>query len=167
MGCTWRHLANTIEPSMFSGIASLCQITLTACCYRHVTVTSFDAGGSSVSGVDGGWSSWSAWTQCSASCAGGTQWRQRTCSFPVPSGTGRDCPGPGHDSRPCSEQPCVGQWSCWSEFGPCSVSCGDGGSRRRRRRCQRLPGVAVSCHGNDTETLPCDGPLVPCPGPGT
>ena len=133
---------------------------------RRVMVAMFTAGGSSVSDVDGGWSSWTTWTVCSASCAGGTQWRQRTCSTPVPSGTGRDCAGPGHDSRPCNEQPCVGQWSCWSDLGPCSITCGPGGSRRRRRRCQRLPGVAISCHGNDTETLPCDGPLVPCPSPG-
>jgi len=116
--------------------------------------------------VDGGWTSWSTWTDCSASCAGGTQWRQRTCSAPVPSGAGHDCAGPGHQSRPCNDHPCEGQWSCWSEPGACSVTCGPGGTRRRRRRCQRLPGVAISCHGNDTETLPCDGPLVPCPGPG-
>jgi len=125
-----------------------------------------DAGGSSTSDVDGGWTSWSTWSACSASCAGGTEWRQRSCTAPAPSGTGQDCSGPGHDSRPCNDHPCDGQWSCWSEPGPCSVTCGLGGSRRRRRRCERLPGVAISCHGNDTETLPCDGPVVPCPGPG-
>jgi len=27
----WRHLANTIEPSMFGGDAALCQIVLTTC----------------------------------------------------------------------------------------------------------------------------------------
>jgi len=130
------------------------------------TVLLYNAGGSGTSDVDGGWSLWTTWSACSASCAGGTQWRQRTCSAPVPSGTGHDCPGPGHESRPCSDHPCVGQWSCWSDLGPCSLTCGPGGTRRRRRRCQRLPGVAISCHGNDTEMLPCDGPIVPCPGPG-
>ena len=28
----WRHLANTIEPSVCGGDAVLCQITLTTCC---------------------------------------------------------------------------------------------------------------------------------------
>jgi len=31
-GAHWRHLANTIEPSMCDGDAVLCQITLTTCC---------------------------------------------------------------------------------------------------------------------------------------
>jgi len=146
--------------------------------YHHV-VCWFDTG------VDGGWTSWSSWSACSSSCSGGTQWRQRTCSSPPPSGSGRDCAGRGHDARPCNASggggghglaECFGpgHWSCWSELGPCSVSCGPGGSRRRVRRCQppqqRAPAGAVpassGCHGNDTETLPCDGPLVPCPSPG-
>ena len=36
MGVHWRHLPNTTEPSMCSGDAALCQITLTTCsCYYH------------------------------------------------------------------------------------------------------------------------------------
>jgi len=31
MGVHWRHLANTTEPSVCSGNAALCQITLTTC----------------------------------------------------------------------------------------------------------------------------------------
>jgi len=31
----WRHLANTIEPSVCCGDAALCQITLTTCCYYY------------------------------------------------------------------------------------------------------------------------------------
>jgi len=31
MGAHWRHLANTIEPSVCGGDAVLCQITLTTC----------------------------------------------------------------------------------------------------------------------------------------
>jgi len=30
-GAHWRHLTNTTEPSMCSGDAALCQITLTTC----------------------------------------------------------------------------------------------------------------------------------------
>jgi len=36
MGCTWRHLKNTTEPSMCGGDAALCQITLTTCYYYGV-----------------------------------------------------------------------------------------------------------------------------------
>jgi len=32
----WRHMANTIEPSMCGGAAALCQVTLTICSnFRH------------------------------------------------------------------------------------------------------------------------------------
>ena len=31
MGAHWRHLANTIEPSLCGGDAALCRITLTTC----------------------------------------------------------------------------------------------------------------------------------------
>ena len=31
----WRHLANAIELSMCGGDATLCQITLTTCCYTN------------------------------------------------------------------------------------------------------------------------------------
>jgi len=33
MGAHWRHLANTIEPSVCGGDAVLCHITLTTCYY--------------------------------------------------------------------------------------------------------------------------------------
>jgi len=33
MGAHWRHLANTIEPSVCGGDAVLCQITLTTCLF--------------------------------------------------------------------------------------------------------------------------------------
>jgi len=31
MGAHWRHLANTIEPIVYGGDSTLCQITLTTC----------------------------------------------------------------------------------------------------------------------------------------
>ena len=34
-GAHWRHLANTTEPSMCGGDATLCQITLTTYCYDY------------------------------------------------------------------------------------------------------------------------------------
>jgi len=36
MGAHWRHLANTIEPSMCGGDAALCQITLSTCYYYYL-----------------------------------------------------------------------------------------------------------------------------------
>jgi len=40
-GHIWRHLANTIEPSVYGGNAVLCQITLTTCficCYNYMYI---------------------------------------------------------------------------------------------------------------------------------
>jgi len=36
LGAHWRHLANTIEPSVCGGDAVLCQITLTTCFYYYI-----------------------------------------------------------------------------------------------------------------------------------
>jgi hypothetical protein len=58
--------------------------------------------------VNGGFSEWSAWSQCSQSCPGdrggffvGVQQRSRTCTNPVPSGTGADCAGDTQQTSGC------------------------------------------------------------------
>ena len=59
--------------------------------------------------VDGHWSSWGAFGSCSRSCGGGTQYRRRACNNPAPSGGGKNCPGPSHQSNACNMRACSGE----------------------------------------------------------
>ena len=43
------------------------------------------------------------------------------------------------------------EWSAWSDYTSCSVSCG-GGLRERTRACVSPDGV---CEGDDTESIRC------------
>jgi len=56
--------------------------------------------------VDGGWGPWQEWSQCTATCGGGSQARNRTCSDPEPQLGGKNCIGPGEDGRKCNEEEC-------------------------------------------------------------
>ena len=60
--------------------------------------------------VDGGYSEWSAWSACSATCAGGFQYRQRTCDNPEPENGGKDCSSLGADKEEaiCNTHICPG-----------------------------------------------------------
>lgn len=60
-----------------------------------------------VRSVDGVWSDWQQWSECTKSCDGGTQYRQRTCK--VPQFGGADCLGNNSESRLCNLQPCQGK----------------------------------------------------------
>ncbi|XP_048080805.2 hemicentin-1 isoform X4 [Ursus arctos] len=58
--------------------------------------------------VDGSWGNWHNWGQCSASCGGGEKTRRRLCNNPVPSKSGRPCPGDATQVSRCNMQPCPG-----------------------------------------------------------
>ncbi|XP_059849711.1 hemicentin-1-like [Hypanus sabinus] len=58
--------------------------------------------------VNGAWSPWQQWGECSASCGGGKQLRQRRCNSPPPNAKGRPCPGESFESVSCSLHSCPG-----------------------------------------------------------
>jgi len=83
---------------------------------------------------------WSDWTACSVTCGGdGVQTRSRG-KIPA-SGNGQDCDGPETDTQVCTTPPCVG--ACittdWTEFTPCSKSCGLGSQTRTREFISQQP----------------------------
>ncbi|KAM4861104.1 hemicentin-1 [Thomomys bottae] len=58
--------------------------------------------------VDGSWGTWQSWSHCSASCGGGEKTRKRQCDNPVPSKSGRSCPGDATQVSRCNVQACPG-----------------------------------------------------------
>ncbi|XP_026645393.1 hemicentin-1 [Microtus ochrogaster] len=58
--------------------------------------------------VDGSWGTWHSWSHCSVSCGGGERMRKRLCDNPVPSKSGRSCPGDATQVSRCNTQACPG-----------------------------------------------------------
>ncbi|OXU28754.1 hypothetical protein TSAR_006189 [Trichomalopsis sarcophagae] len=107
--------------------------------------------------LDSAWPEYTAWTTCSQSCGGGTQTRIKPCDTPP-------CDGPITETRACNTKPCrslvfeteipEGQWSCWSDWTECSVSCGFG-VRSRSRECLQGSG---RCNGPSQQRESCEMP---------
>ncbi|XP_055275068.1 hemicentin-1 isoform X3 [Moschus berezovskii] len=58
--------------------------------------------------VDGSWGNWQSWSWCSTSCGGGEKTRKRLCNNPIPSKSGRPCPGDATQVSRCNIQVCPG-----------------------------------------------------------
>ncbi|XP_078662008.1 SCO-spondin-like [Branchiostoma floridae x Branchiostoma belcheri] len=133
--------------------------------------------------INGGWSDWTTWSRCAASCGVGQQIRFRTCKNPPPQHGGKECAGSRKDARRCwlpkCPDPVNGNWSDWSSWTECSVSCGLGLVQRTRQCDNPPPQHGGICLGNSTEFLGCDsgvhcdavngqwaswGPWQPCGG---
>ncbi|RMX52480.1 hypothetical protein pdam_00013778 [Pocillopora damicornis] len=88
--------------------------------------------------TNGGYSAWEPYGECTKTCGGGKQYRERTCTNPPPSAGGKDCDGlgPSKTSRECNNQDCPvnGGYTTWSKWSECSAKCG-GGTRSRSREC--------------------------------
>ncbi|KAK0406788.1 hypothetical protein QR680_018807 [Steinernema hermaphroditum] len=98
-------------------------------------------------GLSQQWTGWSAWSECSRLCGKGLRTRTRSCP------SYGSCFGSSIDQQFCNEQACVvatGQWSGWSAWGVCSVSCG-AGVKRRTRHCQQ-----GNCLGDFRESATCN-----------
>ncbi|XP_063687572.1 uncharacterized protein LOC134820861 isoform X3 [Bolinopsis microptera] len=112
------------------------------------------------------WSDWTQWNGCSADCGGGYQSRNRVC---ITQGNNGTCtaPGSGTEVRNCNTKPCSvnGQWSDYSAWSDCSVTCGDG-VRTRTKTCDNPAPAAGGnyCEGQGSETKTCSGPVCPTHG---
>ena len=56
--------------------------------------------------VDGYFEPWSQWSECSVTCATGSQTRQRVCVEPLYAGS--ECSGPRDEERNCTMVECPG-----------------------------------------------------------
>ncbi|XP_034463899.1 adhesion G protein-coupled receptor B3 isoform X1 [Hippoglossus hippoglossus] len=112
--------------------------------------------------VDGQWQEWSSWSDCSVTCANGTQQRTRQCSAAAHGGS--ECRGHWAESRECHNPDCTanGQWNPWGPWSGCSKSC-DGGWQRRVRVCQGAAATGHQCDGNGEEVRKCSDQRCPAP----
>ncbi|XP_068730538.1 coadhesin-like isoform X2 [Montipora capricornis] len=114
--------------------------------------------------VNGGYSEWSQFSFCTKSCGKGTRFRIRVCNNPVPKFGGLNCSVLGAEKQTvqCNSFPCPvdGGYGPWSEYGSCSVTCGEGVQERKRKCDHPIPQFAgLRCDqlelGPDSETKSC------------
>uniref|UniRef100_A0A8C9TNF9 Adhesion G protein-coupled receptor B3 n=1 Tax=Scleropages formosus TaxID=113540 RepID=A0A8C9TNF9_SCLFO len=110
--------------------------------------------------VDGQWQEWSPWSDCSVTCANGTQQRTRQCSAAAHGGS--ECRGHWAETvKFVPSSAANGQWNPWGPWSGCSKSC-DGGWQRRVRLCQGAAVTGQQCEGSSDEVRKCSDQR--CPG---
>ena len=107
----------------------------------------------------GHWSDWTSWSMCSVSCGGGQRSRQRACDNPPPRNGGAECAGDATQIDYCNEEACPvhGNWTTWTAWGVCTVTCG-GGQQRRFRYCTNPEpsNNGRACIGSGIDTQSCN-----------
>lgn len=112
--------------------------------------------------IHGGFSEWTEFSECTKSCGNGTKNRTRNCLSPAPQHGGRDCSSLGANTeiQQCNTQHCPinGGYTQWTNFSPCSKTCGTGKMNRSRYCTNPKPqygGKNCSHLGFPVEILPC------------
>lgn len=104
---------------------------------------------------------WSLWGDCTVTCGGGLQYRNRSCDGPRYGGA--ECAGADEEQRDCGENPCPipGDWMSWSGWSRCSATCGTG-VRWRTRDCNETSygDLTAPCEGTSNGTEDCN--TFPC-----
>uniref|UniRef100_A0A7S4GQJ7 Spondin-like TSP1 domain-containing protein n=1 Tax=Oxyrrhis marina TaxID=2969 RepID=A0A7S4GQJ7_OXYMA len=114
--------------------------------------------------VDCRWGFWSQWSSCPCS---GLQERHRVIARYGRNG-GEACNGPEVQARACDAQ-CGAEparnceFSTWTDWSDCPVSCGRGDRIRYRTVTQHSTGEGSQCQGDVREEEPCS--TAPCPHP--
>ncbi|KAK7100724.1 hypothetical protein V1264_023622 [Littorina saxatilis] len=106
--------------------------------------------------VDGVWTLWTSWSECSVTCENGTRHRTRMCNHPPQMHGGKPCEGDDIQFKPCTLPMCPvdGVWKDWTEWGPCSVTCGDG-TQDRTRVCHGPFYGGANCTGENGQRQHC------------
>ncbi|XP_046550815.1 SCO-spondin-like [Haliotis rubra] len=110
--------------------------------------------------IDGVWEPWSEWSVCPVSCGGSTSQRSRSCLGPHFGG--KNCSAPWTEAKPCGTDHCPidGEWTTWSTWGLCNVTCG-GGSQSRSRTCIEPKFGGKVCEGDGVQLKGCND--IQCP----
>lgn len=117
--------------------------------------------------IDGVWSEWSTWAKCQQvvpdPSAGECLCRTRSCDNPKPAFGGKSCDGSVVEVTNCTAH---GQWTEWTSWSKCSITCGHNGTRSRQRYCSNPPPRygGRECIGSNTEEGYCPG-NPSCPEP--
>ncbi|KAK6174213.1 hypothetical protein SNE40_017532 [Patella caerulea] len=117
--------------------------------------------------VNGDWGEWSNFTECSVTCGGGHQHRNRSCDNPEPANGGADCSGNRVENVSCNANHCPvdGDWGAWSQYSCCSVTCGTG-TQKRSRVCDAPPAShgGEDCLGDHESIRSCNSQDCPVDG---
>eukprot|EP00928_Gymnodinium_smaydae_P095393 TRINITY_DN819_c3_g1_i1.p1 TRINITY_DN819_c3_g1~~TRINITY_DN819_c3_g1_i1.p1 ORF type:complete len:1040 (+),score=62.87 TRINITY_DN819_c3_g1_i1:250-3369(+) len=104
---------------------------------------------------------WLQWNDCSATCDGGRQKRTRTIFQPRHGGA--ICEGDKAEERVCKTAPCPVdcEYSQWTPFSACTLTCGRGSRKRLREKVQEALFGGKSCSGGNYEYYPCNAQQCP------